>query len=552
MKGFTEKRLMMYVEAVVVLLIIAIINFIGTRVFHRVDFTSEKLYTLSSSTRDVVRSLPDVLNVQVFVSGKVPAEMVSLVGDMRDLLSEYEAYGGRNFRLQYKDPSVDTRVADQARRLGVNEMQVQVVDKDRLEVASAWLGIAIEYEDKKEVIPTITSVQNLEYQLTSTIVKITQDNLPKIGILNIRGPQMQGVQQSRYNTLRQVLSSEFEVVELNFDAEESIPEDVTALIITDTWGITDFGKYLIDQYLMRGGKLIWFIDGINLGQGLEAYPSLPGIEELMRKWGVSLDRRLLLDMQAAQAAFQTGWGTIMMRYPCWIEILPSNFSRDFPVTAKLQNVTFPWASPVKAEKPADTPAEATFEVIPVIFSSERAWLMQSPFNLDPTQDWERVERLEAGKHSVAVYAQGLFPSAFAGQEVPAPAVPGAAEGEDPGLAPNVDVPEKIELSIRPGEILAVGNARFASDEFLPQFQPNGIFLMNVADYMGYGNKLIGIRSRGETSRPIQSDLTTMQKNIFRYANLIFVPLLIVIYGVIRWLLRRASRKRIAMKYGGGA
>lgn len=551
MKGKTEKRLLMYVEAIVVLLILAVINFLGTRMFYRVDLTGEKLYTLSQSTKDVVRALPDVLNVQVFISGKVPPEMVSMVGDVRDLLNEYEAYGGKNFRLQFKDPSLDTRVADQARRLGIQELQVQVVKKDRMEVVSAWLGIAIEYEDKKEVIPSIVSIQNLEYQLTSTIVKITQGNIPKIGILNIRGPQMQGMQQNRFSTLGQMLSEEFEVVQINFDAEEKIPEDITALIITDTWGISDFGKYLIDQYLMRGGKLIWLIDGITIGQGLEAYPSLPGVEDMMRKWGVNLDRRLVLDMQAAQAAFQTGWGTIMMRYPCWVEILSRNFDQDFPVTAKLENVTFPWASPVKADKPADTPPEASFEVKPVMFTSERAWLMQSPFNLDPSQDWERVEKLEAGRQSVAVHASGIFASAFAGQEIPAPPVPGAAEGQDPGLSPDLDVPEKIEISSKPGEILAVGNARFANDEFLPQFLPNRIFLMNVADYFGYGNKLIGIRSRGETSRPIDDELTSLQRNIYRYGNLIIVPLLVVIYGFVRWMFRRRARARIAAKYSGG-
>ncbi len=551
MKGRTEKRMMMWVEALVVLLILAVFNFIGTRIFHRFDLTAEKLYTLAPATKDVVKSIPDVLNVQVFISSKVPPEMVSLVGDVRDLLNEYEAYGGKNFRLQIKDPSVDSKVADQARRLGVQELQVQVVKKDRMEVASAWLGLAIEFEDRKEVIPSVVSIQNLEYQLTSAIVKITQGNLPKIGMLNIRGPQMQGMQQNRFNSLRQMLSEEFEIVQVNFDAEEKIPEDLTALIVTDTWGISDFGKYLIDQYLMRGGKLIWLIDGITIGQGLEAYPSLPGIEEMMRKWGVNLDRRLVLDMQAAQAAFQTGWGTIMMRYPCWIEVLSRNFSQEFPVTAKLENVTFPWASPVKAEKPAETPAEATFEVEPVMFTSERAWLMQSPFNLDPSQDWDRVEKLEAGKQPVAVYAKGIFPSAFAGQEVPAPAIPAAAEGEDPGLSPDFDVPDKIEISSKPGEILAVGNARFANDEFLPQFQPNRIFLMNVADYMGYGNKLIGIRSRGETSRPIDDELTDMQRNLYRYGNLVLVPFLVVVYGFVRWFLRRRARARIAAKYGGG-
>ena len=553
-KGHTEKRALMVSEVIVVFLILALANFIGSRFFMRFDLTPDKLYSLAPASKEVVLTLPDILNVDVFISSKVPAEMVGLVGDIRDLFSEYEAYAGRNLRIRYYDPSSDMKVADNAKRLGIQELQVQVMNRDKLEVAKAWLGCAVQYEDKKEIIPSITSIQSLEYDLTSAMVKVTQDKLPKIGILTIAGPQIQGQAQNRFNSLRQLISSEFDVVTVSFEAEEKIPEDVTALFISDTWGISDFGKYLIDQYLMRGGKLIWFIDGITLGQGMQAYPSLPGIEEMMKGWGISLDRRLLMDMQCAQAGFQTSWGTIMMEYPCWVEIQPIYFSKDFPVTSLLENVTLQWASPVKAEVPEALPAECKIEVEPVMFSSPDSWLMQSPFNLDPTQNWNTVSKVEPGSHSVAVYAKGIFPSSFAGKEVPKPPVPQVAEGEDPGLSPNVEIPEKQEISSKPGEILAVGCARFAGDEFLPQFPANQIFLLNVADYFGYGNKLIGIRSRGETSRPLNGELTPIQKNLWKYLNILLMPILVIVYGGVRYMLKRMRRARIAARYasGGGA
>jgi len=551
MKGHAEKRLLMISEAVVVLLILLVINFLSTRFFARWDVTSDKLYTLAPASKEAVQNLPDVLNVEAFISSDVPPKMVSLVNDVRDLLSEFEAYADRNLRIRYYDPSLDTKIADKAKRLGIQELQVQVMTKDKLEVASAWLGIAIEYEDKKEIIPSIVSVQSLEYDLTSALVKVTMDKLPKIGILNLQAPQVQGTEQNRFNSLRQLLSSEFDVVSVNFDAEEKIPDDIDALFISDTWGITDFGKYLIDQYFMRGGKIIWFVDGITIGQGMQAYPSLPGIEEMMKGWGISLDRRLVLDDQSAMAGFRTNFGSLQMNYPCWVEIQPTNFARDFPVTSKLENVTLQWASPMKAEVPSNVPAEVQFTAEPVMFTSERAWLMQSPFNLDPMQQWASTNKVEPGKHPVAVYAKGIFPSFFAGKDVPEPVVPEAAEGEDPGLAPQVETPEKLEVSIDVGQILAVGCARFANDEFLPQFAPNQIFILNVADYFGYGNKLIGIRSRGETSRPVKTDLSPRTRNIYKYLNIFLMPVLLVLYGVLRHFLKRAGRGKIAAHYSSG-
>ncbi|MEP0813640.1 MAG: GldG family protein [bacterium] len=544
MKGHGAKRMVMVAEVAVVLLILALVNFLATRLFARADLTKDKMYTLAPASREVVRTLPDVLNVGVYISSKVPAQVLPLVNDTRDLLAEYEAYGNANFRVKYYDPTVDQKALERAKGLGIQEIQVQVIEKEGFNVQKAWLGISVEYGDKKEVIPSVTAVDNLEYELTSAIVKVTNEKLPKIGILEIRGPQMQGQQPNRYNSLRSLLSSQFDVVSVNFDAEEKIPEDVTVLFISDTWGISEFGKYLIDQFLMRGGKIVWLIDGITIGQGLQAYPSLPGIEEMMRKWGVDLDRRLLLDVQCDRPQIPTGPGmVVMLPYYPWIKILAANMSDDFPPTAQLEGATFYWASPIKPNPPAD----AQFKVSTIMSTTEDSWLMESPYNLDPLQSWEGTERKELGRHSVAVYSSGIFPSFFAGQEAPAPVKPSEGEGDD--LVPPVEIPEKVDLSIEEGAIVAIGNARFASDEYLQQDRgENSILLLNIADFLGYGDKLIGIRSRGTTTLKMMPGISPATRNVIKTANLILVPLLVILYGIARFFMKRASRARIAARY----
>lgn len=518
--------------------------------FTRWDFTKDKMYTLAESSKSIVANLEDVLNVQVFLSSKIPPEMVGLVSDVKDLLAEFQAYGNRNFKLTYLDPSTDEKVADSARRLGVQEIQVQVIQKDVSKVQRAWLGVALEYASEKEVIPAVTSVQSLEYDLTSAIVKITSARLPSIGILQVGGPQVQGAERNRFNSLRTLIGSEFDAVSVNFEIEESIPDDLDALIISDTWGISDFGKYLIDQYLMRGGKIIWLVDGIQIRQGLQAFPTLPGIEDMMEKWGAKLDRRLLLDEKSARAGFQTSWGTLILDYPCWIRVLPKNFSKDFPVTSELESVTLQWASPMSAVEPDD----ASFTVEPVMFTSEKAWLMESPFNLDPTQEWSMANKIEVGSHPVAVHSKGIFPSHFAGEEPPEPIKPpvlaGKDEDEADDLVPDVEIPEQIEVGIAEGEILAVGSARFAGDEFLPRqdFVDNQIFLLNLIEYFGRGDKLIGIRSRGTTSSPLKADLTSAKKKTFKFLNILSIPILVILFGAARFVLKRARRVHLAARY----
>ena len=542
------KKILLVTEAIVVLFILALVNFLGTRFFTRWDLTRERMYKLAPASKEAVSKLPDVLNLSAFISSKVPSEMTGLVSGVKDLLSEYDAYGNANFRVKFYDPTTDQKAAEKAKNLGIEEFQVQVFQKGSFSAQRAWLGIAFEYGDKKASIPSIGAVENLEYEITSNIAKVTTDGLPKVGVLEIRGPQMQGQDQNRFNNLKNLLRDDFDVVNVNFDAEEKIPDDINVLFISDTWGITDFGKYLIDQYLLRGGHIVWLAEGITIGQGLQAYPSLPGIDDMMKTYGLTLERKLLLDTSCEQTPVPTGqgWQVVLDYYP-WLRIAPANLDKKFPVTAKLEGLSLFWASPMKAEVPKD----AGFTAEPVLETSGNAWIMESPYNLDPLQDWKSAPRKDEGQYTVGVYSKGIFKSFYAGKETPMPIKKPSTPGEDPGLGePTPDVPEKLEVGVKDGGILAIGNAKFASDQFLTNL--NQIFLLNAADYFGYGDKLIGIRSRGKTTAPLNPRLSSVQKNAAYFLNLLAMPILIILYGISRLLLRKANRNAIRLKYAGAS
>ena len=156
----------------IVLGILAVVNFLSTRHFKRVDLTEGKDFTISDSTRKVLGELDDIVNIEAYFSGNLPEYVAGLERQVKDIFDEYEAYAHGNLSVKFTDPMSDPALEQKMRFVGIPPVQVNIVEKDKSEVVNIYFGLAITYEDRKEVIPVIQNVMTLEYDLTSAIVKI--------------------------------------------------------------------------------------------------------------------------------------------------------------------------------------------------------------------------------------------------------------------------------------------------------------------------------------------------------------------------------------------
>jgi len=536
------------VEILLVALVVVLLAAASQKFYARADLTQDKLYSLTPSTVRLLQGIDGRVSASFFLSRDMPESMLATSQQIKDLLSEYEARSSGHFHARIIDPGGDPEATKRANDLGIPEAQVQVVSRDQLQVKRVYIGLAILYEDKKETLPIIQDTSNLEYEITSRIVKLTQKEPPKMGVVD-RSRSFQfnpeeEQQGSKFTTLKRTLSERFNLVNIDLEKDLEIPGDISVLLLLNPIGLSDEANYVVDQFVMRGGSLIAPIDAVMIGQGLQAYPALPGIDSVLEKYGLKLKKQMVLDESNAMATFSGGGFMLSLPYPMWVRIRPENFNQEFPPVSELETLTLPWSGCFTLGEELPQGVAAT----PLFTTAESAWLMKSPFDLNPQQDF-RSQRLgaEKGRYTLGYLLQGKLKSAYADEGVPKVSET-ATEERKPALEKALDPSSFLAEGSAEARIVAIADGRFIEDNFLNNFPGNMVLIENIADWLAQSESLIGIRSRGMTTRPIAAELAEPLKNAIKYGNLIGLPVLIILFGVFRWMLRLKRRAAYKQYY----
>ncbi|MCK4546330.1 MAG: GldG family protein [Candidatus Eisenbacteria sp.] len=514
-------------SVVIILGILVVINFLSSRHFSRVDLTESKQFTITQSTRNILGRLDDVVNIRVYFTGnnKLPSRLVSLGQQVKDLLDEYGAYADGNLNIQFIDPEGNPEDETAARQLGIPQVPLQIIEKDKLQILNAYLGIAILYGDKSEVMPQVLDVRNLEYDLTSKILKVTQAEQKTVGFLTGHGELDL---ETDLSGIKGALEEQYRVVPV--PGGKPVPQDVTTLIVAGPKQVPERDKYEIDQFIMRGGKAVFLLDAVDIVPGrLQARVAESGLEDLMKHYGVTLSKELVVDPVNVNASFNMGRITFSLPYPFWPRVTESGFSEESPIVSDLSMLVLPWAGPtVVADGGEDS---SSVDATVLAKSSPGSWVQTGFFDLNPQQRFVNPGG-EEKEYPLAVALGGGFGSFYLGKEIPEA---GVGEGEEP--------PETLPLlEVSPmTQIVVVGSSSFAKNDFLRQFPSGGVFILNTVDWLTIGEDLIGIRSRALESRPLK-EISEGAKAAVKFINIFAVPLLVIIYGLVRVYARRRARK----------
>jgi gliding-associated putative ABC transporter substrate-binding component GldG len=513
------------VLALIVLGILAVLNFFFLRHFYRIDLTQDKRFTLTPSTKEVLNNLDDLINIKLYFSKKLPPYLINLKGDVTDLLDEFQAYSGGNISVTFIDPAENPALQQELRFMGIPQIQLNIIEKDQAQLTNVYLGMALFYEDKKEIIPFISSTSNLEYDLTSKIVKLTSSETRTVGIYTGKEHDL----AKDYQAVKQILEEQYKVQPVSLTPGESTLDTINTLIVAGPRELTDFQKYQIDQLLMRGVKLLFLIDTIDINEGLQASSFKPDIDDLLQHYGVKVEQNMVLDRSNANAAFKSGFMTFRLPYPFWVKVIPEGFYPANPAVSNLEALVLPWTSSLTVlEGKPDT-----ITVTPLARSTPLSWIRQGFYSLDPQQRFV-TPGMETASHILIFVASGTFTSFFKDKPVP------AAEATDAG---DQGAPSTNTIKESPDtRFVLVGNSRFINNDMITQFQDNQVFLLNIIDWLTLGEQLIGIRSRGVTDRPLM-ETTEYTKTFIKTANMLVIPLLIIIFGLARFYLRRRKRKK---------
>ncbi len=524
--------------------ILVLVNIFSIGSFKRVDLTENREYTISTATKKILSELDDIVNVKVFMSSELPPEFLSLDRQIRDMLEEFDAYANSNFRLKFIDPKEEPKYRQEAEMAEIPEVSFQVVKEDQVQMMKAYLGILIEHENKTESIPFVSGVDNLEYDLMSRIVKVLQkeNDLPTVGILQGHGEP--GTQQANQQTQTppgemalfvEAIRKQFKAWDVNLENRDKVPSTVNTLVVVNPGSIPDYQIWVIDQFVMGGGKLICMISGMggvdNLNEPPERFNS--GLSDLLANWGVKINNDLVLDQKCETAQFRTGaYSMIRKTYPFWIRIEKENFNADNPITSSLESATFHWPSSIEILK--DKLEGIT--VTELVKSSDKSWLMKKDFNTSPMQDFNVLP--DGEQFVLGALISGNFTSYFSGKERPLKPSDGKPAG---GTEPFKEKSAETDIIVFTSGQLPLNNLWNQRGGSLEVQN----LLLNTLDYLNIGDELIGIRSRHATNRPLDSEKieTESQRRIIRALNLFAVPLLVILIGVIRFVLKAGRKKR---------
>jgi ABC-type uncharacterized transport system involved in gliding motility auxiliary subunit len=548
-KSLAVKGIYSVTVVLLVALILVAANFVASRVLARADLTKDREFTISKATRDVLRSLDDVVTINVYFSKRLPPNLATLKRSIDDVLRGYQAYSHGKVRVAYVDPSSSPEDEQRMRFLGIPQVQLNVLEKDQLQVINGYMGIAILYADRHQSIPIVQDVGTLEYDLTAAILQVLSTKKRVIGYLTGSGaPEL----DRDFEALNRLLTQTYEVrpIELS-QGRDAVPEDVNTLIVARPMQMSERVQWQIDQFVMRGGRVILWVDPLKLDDRMGLANPIPinsGMDEMLAAYGVKFERALVQDRQCENAGFSQGYIRYTVPYPLWPKVAGNGLSQDNPITSRLDALVLPWCAPLQilvAEAPsgkgkaaptppADSPQPNVTATI-LARTSPTAWLQKGRFDLTPPGPMQQVRVPEKGEsYPLAVALVGRFRSSFVGK--PVPTIPGDSTGVAAGGATISESPET--------QVLVVGNSQMANSTFISMFPGNEKFVLNAIDWMTLGDKLIQIRSRGATDRPLGIE-SAVGKLVFKYANTFGMAILVAIFGLVRFSVRRRARREAA-------
>ncbi len=528
-----KRKLDAILSIIFVSLIVVLINFVGSFYFVRADFTKNKIYTISNSTKKILKNLDDKLHIKFYVSKNLPPRVLPIKRNVQDLLDEYENYGNGKVDVSILEPEKNKDIENDAKTAGISPVQLNVIGANKEEVQSVYIGIAIYYKDKTKSIPVVMSISNLEYQLTSNILKLTQKNKEHIVFLDKSAklppnlnPQMRAQLMAKLSqghsiykdsrAIAKALEEQYSVSEKKLKDGEQIEDNTSVLIINGADKLTKWEQYAIDQYLMKGGNVIFLDSGMKLTPQMLGQPKDINYLNMLAKYGLILKKNFVFDLYNYPVMLPTSNNmNYLTPFPLWIKVSPKQLGKDLPNAIKsVGALGFTFASSVETE-----PKEG-IKYLTIASTSGKSWAREDTVFVNPDKII-KPEPSELQVYKLAVLAQGKFSSAFNKNSLPK----------------NAKSSDFIEKAKKKGSVLLIGDSAFITDRSVRNFNANALFFLNLTDYITNNNALTGIRSRGSGIVPI-NPMSDEKKEIIKWIGILLIPFFVILFGIIRMFFRK--------------
>jgi ABC-type uncharacterized transport system involved in gliding motility auxiliary subunit len=488
------------------LLILVAINFIAGRVKQRVDLTAEHAYTLSAGTKAILARLDTPVQIRFYASQSaegMPVFLKTYAQQVDDLLGEYRQNSRGLIQVQKLDPEPDSDAEDSAKLEGVEPQLLSNGER-------VYLGLSVSLLDQKEAIPFLSPERErlLEYDISSAIARVMTPDKSVIGVLSPlpvmgTGAMMPMQQQGEPAwVLIEELKRDFDVREIEPNAT-TIPNDIKVLLVIHPKGITEATQFALDQFVLRGGKLIAFLDPMaaldpqTASAGFGSPPSKSGLDRLLKAWGVTFeDSKVLADLDFVARTDQG-------RAPAVLALNEKAVNKDDIATADAGNLFVVFGGVF-----GGTPAQGLKETV-LLHSSKDSELVDPMMARMSGEEIAKSFKPSGIEYPLAIRLSGKFKTAFpAGKPKPPEAEPN--EKKEDASPPETTLKESKQETT----IVLVGDSDMIQDRVAVRqvgnpfgqrlFMPangNLAFAENLIDQLTGDSNLIAVRSRASRERP---------------------------------------------------
>ena len=539
-------------------MILVLINLLVSKYILRIDLTEEKRFTISDATKSMLKGLDDVLYVEVFLEGELPAGMRRLKTAIRERLDEFAVYSNNKIQFKFIDPS--QAASDKARQEYHDNLVKRGLQLIRLfdneggkNVAKIiFPGAIITYHEQEKPVLLLRgkggqrainqSIEGLEYELASAIRALTSREKKKIG--SIKGHKESD--SLMLAGLTSVLSESYHVYNVNLPEKEQLEGYDAVIIAKPKAAYKEAEKFKLDQYIMKGGKVLFFLDQLYVNEdsalsqgGTIALPVDVNLDDQLFKYGARINRDLILDLSAGVMPVivnMIGDEPEIQNFKWHYYPIINRFGQH-PIVKNSDAIYTKFINTI------DTVRADGIVKTPLLFSSRYSKRVNSPVSValaDVTrlgqEDFPPREPLP-----VAYLLEGSFKSLYANRFLP--------KGIARQKVMNESVPTKI-MVVGDGDIIenefSLQNRQpveLGFSEFMRQKFANEDFIKNALQYMMDDQGLITARNKEIKIRLLDEVKVSRERVFWQVVNLGLPVVLIIMYGLARYYWRKRKFTR---------
>ncbi len=589
---------------VVIAGILVAMNVVGCFVWGRADLTKRDLFTLSEGSKATVRQLQEPLEVTGYFTEDLPAPHNSFQRYVRDVLREYEAVSRGKIRIRFVNPDTDEK-REKANQAGMKAAIHRTLQNDSVVVKEGYRGIVFKYLGETETVPVLESTDGLEYQFTQIIRKLIGKKI-KVGVISgVGGPTLTegltklkaGLPTYEFSEIsgEEEIPADIRTV-IIVNPEQAISENrlrrINQFLMRGGTGLGIFG----------GTEKIDLKQGIGM---LTAAKVETGVNDLLHGWGLRVESNIVADTHAERIPMQHPSGfQIPVVYPPLPSIAFTEAQQEHPVLFRIRGVQLPFVSSITDSNTLRSGNGVKKTVLARSSDENQSWLLTGdsialaprPFRSCPAGQpgsdcWDFSGR--KGPHTLAVALEGTLPSAYADKGTTNIEAPARAAGKSrvlvvgtasflrdefmpqgqPGQPPDLNAALAFALNSldwlsQDTNLIAI-RAKNTEDPTLPipqnlesaqedalKADEEGAAAQQegqIAALQGDRNKLQDAQSKLDDASARKQEASDRfktanaswerRKTMYKWFNTLGVPLLVVLFGIARWMMRDSATKK---------